>query len=209
MYNIPAQCSVCDLLFAGPIVMDLGSKVDASGSVTNCPRCNKDAFMINGHFEKINEMVIFITSSDHSIEDKRALIETAKNISTGTVSPNKVIKSVEKRNKVAGAILRDWMSLGLNFVGTMAAVAGVVLQFISAGSNLPPEEIAADAFQKRITQGAHLRATYDSDPIALSLSQAQAKAKRGTTQGAHAEPEYENRKARRARIAERRKRQEK
>ena len=209
MPRVPAICSTCGLMYNSTFSGGVGSKFKDCTDL--CPRCHHMANVVNGYFEIIGDTVAYILDPDIPRNSKIALIAEAKDVANRTSTSKRSIARLEKDDRRGAMLLRDWVSIGIAFVGAMGTIAGLVLQHFDRGSNSDPIEFAYEQMERHlheniISQPPSPLAPFISSrpkerPLSVSSQPQQADGKR-----AHTKSKNENRKARRARAAKSRER---
>lgn len=146
MPHVPAICRNCGFIFPSGLVIT--PHLISRGNVTSCPRCLGSAPVLDGYGSIIDGMVAFITSPSHPLEDKKLLIDAAIAVSKRQIKAPEAVKNVSAKNEDAGRLLREWVTLGLTFISTMATVAAVILAYSDSRGNEPLEELATKKFDE-------------------------------------------------------------
>jgi predicted nucleic acid-binding Zn-ribbon protein len=201
MAKVPAICRKCGLVF--PSFLEAFPGLVAEQNIQGCPRCGTTAFVLDGYTEKINGLIVFITSPDYTLRQKQTLIKTADAVARGQIASDDAVRKLETQNKEAGRILREWVILGATVVMALTAVATLVLDYHQRGGNSPLFDVAVDKFEEVLVTSpqADRRSLPETGalPIAGHLKTEPPK-KNEMSATSNTDPPYENRKSRRARI---------
>lgn len=202
MADIPAICGKCGLVFPSGMAARPGMFV--IDSVAGCPRCRGGANIVNGYTTIINGLVTFIASPEHSRKEKLLLIEAAADVGLRKALPEDAARRLDAESREGGRLLREWATLGLTFVATMATVGSFLLAYSENKGNAPLDELAVEKFEELICSEHQpdRRAAWNLGhirPVARPLHLDQG-LKKGQAKSASAEAPDENRKSRRARI---------
>lgn len=204
MAQVPAVCKNCGLMFPSAFQAMRGMTV--RDCTSDCPRCRAIAPVLNGYTVLIDGIVTFIRSPDYSRETKEALINTARSVARGEVRAAEASRSLDRKSEAAGKILREWIVVGSTFVGAMAAAATFLLTYFESGKNEPPEQPAMETVDSYLRKEPQRDKRITLGPIASlrppSFLGSQHNTKQGQANRTSPDAPNENRKARRARIAE-------
>jgi hypothetical protein len=198
MARIPAICQNCGLVF--PSWLAALPNTISHDNLTQCPRCQAAAPVLNGYVAIIDGMVAFIASPLHTHTQKLMLIHTAVAVSQSQLSHSEASNRLDARNPEAGRLFREWATLGFGFLGMIAAVASTCLQFYESRANAPLDEMAMQSFDEVMvsTPQVNLAPTVSIIPPERPLKfQTQPDADHGG--GAASKLQNGNRHARRAR----------
>lgn len=197
-----AFCPNCGLAFqsilAGadsPISFGDNATVSVSGMSEDCPRCGAMAPVGDSVMVIRNGVVELIEADWATPENLRRMGLIVERLRQGRISPKVAEEQAARIDPEAGRKLREWISIGLSFAGTVIAAAALYLSSCTHDpdvSNTQMKEVVESAVQAAVetTLREQMRA-------AATQQSAQAVSQRFT----EAQPKQENRKARRAKKA--------
>ncbi len=148
VFNIPAICDSCGLIFPSGIGAGLQSKVELEGNRSRCPRCNKMASIPNQIVRILQDGIEVFKSDDFTIDVLRALNVAVEDLRSGNKPTPEIARQLDQTSPSVANEFRQWASLGINFVIGMAAVATAVFTWMQTpGQNRTVDEVAVDALE--------------------------------------------------------------
>jgi len=206
MPRIPAICQHCGLMFPSGFNVGLGVSVVVQDCQNSCPRCGDMAGVLSGYTALINGVVAFVISPRYSLDEKRLLFQTARDVGAGRLRPKEAVRDLEARIPDGGKLLREWATLGLTFIATMATVGTLLLAYQKSKGNEPLEHVATQKFEEVMCSRPQSDKRLHSStapwirPVATPLPAQPSFEDSNNTTTTRSKPPNENRKTRRTRI---------
>jgi len=139
--QIPAVCPACGLVF--PSLVGGFGRVRIQTVRQPCPRCGEYAHVLDGSFDLLTRTVRLIDGPDFTREIIDQMFGAIDAIKANPDNREEVIAALSVKNKAAGSVLREWLTLGL-------AVAGLAISGLSLLQQRE-ESLRSNTFEERIT----------------------------------------------------------
>ena len=147
IFQYPAVCPNCGLLFPSGFAFGLRSQVTLSGNRSRCPRCGSVAVVPDGMLEVLERGIKLFSGPDFTLEVLRAFEVAVEDLRAGRKTAAQTEKRLAEVHKGLSREFREWSTWGFNLISAMAAVAALVVALQSQPSNRTVDEAAVDGFE--------------------------------------------------------------
>lgn len=177
--HTPARCKTCGHLFEAPnLIGGHGGTVTLKGNITNCPKCGRDAEILDGTYELMDNQLSLVSGPQRTVELLQTLQAIIEQDRAKGVAPEETLKKVQAqadKTTLARALslFRDPGTAGAaGVLQTIIAVAALV--YAMKGAPVSDEDIARIA--KRVVAEQVEKAVA---PVQQQLADAKVEGDRG------------------------------